>query len=69
VPPAHAPITLQRREGGSTDNLIRSWQSQDFTALRDLRNTDSGGTWQLKVADLARRDMGKLNRWRIEIIS
>jgi len=68
IPPNHAPIRLHDRAGGSADNLAQTWHSQDFSALRVLRNQDSGGTWQLQVADLVRRDVGKLNRWKIEIM-
>jgi subtilisin-like proprotein convertase family protein len=68
ITPNETAIRLHDRAGGRADNLERTWQSQDFAPLRSLRGQDTGGTWQLHVADLVRRDEGKLNRWKIEIL-
>ena len=32
-----------------------------------MRGEDAEGNWVLHVADLARQDTGKLNRWSIEV--
>lgn len=68
IAPNETAIRLHDRAGGGADNLERTWLSQDFAPLRPLRGQDTGGTWQLHVADLVRRDEGKLNRWKIEIL-
>jgi subtilisin-like proprotein convertase family protein len=67
VPPGGQPIVLRDQVGGSADNIDQTWRSRDSAALQPLRGRDAGGVWQLQVADLASRDEGKLNRWRIEI--
>ncbi|NJN48931.1 MAG: hypothetical protein HC805_02935 [Alkalinema sp. RL_2_19] len=66
LPPNGQPITLHNQTGGSQDNLIYTWRSQDFPALRAVRGIDSGGGWQLLVADLTATNAGKLNHWKIE---
>jgi subtilisin-like proprotein convertase family protein len=60
-------LLLHDRAGGSADNIVRTWHSRDFEALRILRGRDTGGTWRLQVADLVRQDVGKLNRWALEV--
>jgi subtilisin-like proprotein convertase family protein len=66
--PTGTAITLHDHSGADADNLIRSWRTADLPALQALRGLDAGGIWQLSVADTARRDEGKLNRWRIEVV-
>jgi subtilisin-like proprotein convertase family protein len=67
TPPGGTPIPLHNQTGGDADNLVRTWRSADVPGLQALRGRDAGGEWQLQVADVARRDEGKLNRWRIEV--
>ena len=67
TPPIGPAILLHNRAGGSADNLIRVWRAGDLPGLQALQGQAASGTWQLKVADTAARDEGKLNRWRIEI--
>lgn len=69
VPPDHPPILLHNRSGEGADNIVRIWRTRDMPELQALRGQDLGGTWQLKVVDLERRDLGKLNRWSLEIIN
>lgn len=68
IPPDKPPIRLFDRTGEGADNLLQTWHSQDVPALRELRGQEAGGAWRLNVADLASRDVGKLNRWGIEIV-
>ena len=68
IAPNETALRLHDRSGGGADNLERTWHSQDFVPLRSLRGQDTGGTWQLPGADRGRRDEGKLNRWKIEIV-
>ncbi len=37
--------------------------------LAALRGKAAQGKWSLRVADVARRDTGKLNRWSLQITS
>ncbi len=68
LPPQGQPIMLHDQVGGDTDQLIRTWKTQDHQDLRSLRGTDCGGDWQLMVADLTGSHAGKLNRWKIEVV-
>jgi subtilisin-like proprotein convertase family protein len=47
---------------------VQTWHIQDMPTEKRLRGSNAGGTWQLQVADLAAKDIGKLNRWRIEVV-
>lgn len=66
-PPVGAPVLLHDRQGGSGDNLVRAWHSGEMAGLTALRGQPGGGAWGLAVADLAGRDVGKLNRWSIDL--
>lgn len=67
TPPSGAEIVLHDRAGGDADNLIQTWRTVDVPGLTAILGQDGGGTWKLKVADFARRDEGKLNRWSVEV--
>jgi subtilisin-like proprotein convertase family protein len=66
--PEGIPITLHDQVGGGTDNLAHTWRIQDHVGLRSLRGKQAGGTWQLRVVDLSGQNVGKLNRWKIEVM-
>lgn len=66
-PPGQPPIVLHDNAGGSADNVIRTWKASDLAALAALRGTQAQGRWELKVADTAASDQGKLNRWSLLI--
>jgi len=53
--------TLHQREGGSADNLVKSWTVDSY----DGAGPD--GTWTLHVRDMARLDKGTLNSWSLKI--
>ena len=65
--PDGTSVRLHDRAGGSRDNLVETWHSRDVPGLQALHGLDTGGAWQLQVTDMASRDVGKLNRWQIEI--
>jgi extracellular elastinolytic metalloproteinase len=67
IPPGGAPIALHNRVGGAKDDLVQSYPSRDVPALAALAGRQVGGNWTLKVEDLARRDIGTLRRWALEI--
>jgi subtilisin-like proprotein convertase family protein/subtilisin family serine protease len=68
-PGAEGPITLHDKEGGSADNLRRTWSSRENAALAGLLGRDLGGQWALKVSDLAMKDRGKLNKWSVKALA
>lgn len=67
IAPSGAMAMLHDRSGSHLDNIIRSYSPTDTEALRTLLGTEINGTWQLRVSDHAGRDVGKLNRWSLDL--
>ncbi|MFL5805446.1 MAG: M36 family metallopeptidase [Roseiflexaceae bacterium] len=65
--PAGEPIVLHTVSDDSTNDLIRSYTSEDTPALAALAGQSIQGSWTLKVADLAAEDVGVLHRWGLDI--
>lgn len=65
--PEGSTVILHNRSGASAKNLLRTYTSNDIPALAGLEGEPAQGNWMLKVADLARRDIGRLRRWGLEI--
>jgi extracellular elastinolytic metalloproteinase len=66
VAPSGRHVLLADREGGSSDNLIARFDSDAHAGLRSLVGEDVRGNWVMRVSDLAGRDIGKFNSWRLE---
>lgn len=62
--PTGVRVLVHDRSGGSSDNLIRSYSSDD-SPLSSFVGLPAGGAWTLAVVDLERHDVGKLNRWSL----
>lgn len=61
-------IILQDRTGGSQDDIIRSFRSSDDPDLfAPVIETSAKGNWHLKVIDMAKQDVGVLNKWGLAI--
>jgi subtilisin-like proprotein convertase family protein len=66
--PGGTRALLQQATGADpSDDLFRTWTSDDTQSLRALVGEEVEGTWELAVADLFRLDRGRLARWRLEI--
>ena len=65
--PDNVPVVLHQRTGGGSDNLIKQYTPANTPALQVLRGGNIGGRWRLHVADHARLDQGKLNRWGLRL--
>lgn len=65
--PTGSTAILHNRNGGSADNLVETYTSEDVTALKELLGEEAQGDWRLHVADLAGIDVGTLNHWRLEM--
>ena len=63
--PGGATAVLHARSGGGTDNLVRTYTSDDTPALAAFLGTEAQGSWTLQVADLARVDTGTFQRWQL----
>jgi extracellular elastinolytic metalloproteinase len=65
--PSGLQALLHDQFGGSNDNLIRSYDSNSHPELAALIGDSIQGDWVLRVADLVGQDVGKLNRWRLDL--
>ena len=68
IMPNGLTVPLHNRSGRSRDNINQTWTSISTKELQSMLGQSAKGQWQLKVADHASRDIGKLNTWRIEIV-
>jgi serine protease len=59
--PTGTEAVLHNREGGSADNIVKSW---DLSAFNGEMAT---GTWTLSVSDNVGADVGTLNNWGLVI--
>jgi subtilisin-like proprotein convertase family protein len=66
VAPSGRQVLLADREGGSRDNLIARFDSAAHAGLHSLVGEEVHGNWVMRVSDLAGRDVGKFNSWRLE---
>jgi subtilisin-like proprotein convertase family protein len=69
-PPAGAnvaPIRLHNREGGSTDNLKKTYDEINAPGLAALKGKSPQGTWTLVVEDRERQDTGKIRSFTLEM--
>jgi subtilisin-like proprotein convertase family protein/subtilisin family serine protease len=67
VAPSGAEVVLHNRSGGNADDLRRSFDMAGTPGLSALAGQPIAGDWTLRVQDLAARDVGRLNRWELEI--
>jgi subtilisin-like proprotein convertase family protein len=65
--PSGRSVRLHDRSGGSTANIIRSYDVSDTPALGALAGESLAGQWTLSVADVAPVDVGRLERWELEV--
>jgi subtilisin-like proprotein convertase family protein len=55
------------REGGSARNISRTYDALNTNALASLFGKSPQGTWTLRVQDKARHDVGKIERFSVEL--
>lgn len=65
--PTGRRAVLHARLGGDEDDLVAVYDSASPGTLTDMVGQPVQGDWMLTVADLARRDVGRFNRWRLEL--
>jgi subtilisin-like proprotein convertase family protein len=58
---------LHNRTGLGRKNLVASYDSKSAAALAGFIGLPLKGQWTLRIRDLAGRDMGRLNRWSLEV--
>ncbi len=67
VAPSGQKAILHNRMGGGQDNLITTYDSILTPALAALLGQPIEGNWILRVTDMAGQDIGKLNKWGLEV--
>jgi M6 family metalloprotease-like protein len=67
VSPRSTRVDLHYRMGGSSNNIIATFDLQNTPHLADLAGEPVQGEWTLFVSDNESHDVGKLNRWRLSI--
>lgn len=65
--PGGKSAILHSRLGGSRDDLVMTYNSMPPSALTAMIGQTVHGYWVLRVTDVARRDVGKLNKWSLEV--
>lgn len=68
ISPAGTAVDLHHRMGGSADDISTTYDTGNTPSLEELLNESIQGQWQLKVSDVAWRDVGKLNHWSLRIV-
>ena len=66
VSPDGRRVELHRRSGGSTDNLVKSYDETSTPGLALLRGSAIRGVWSLEITDVAAQDSGRLIQWKVE---
>lgn len=65
--PTGTSTVLHARSGGAADDLVKFYDSASPGMLMSMVGQAMQGVWTLSVADRAKRDVGKLRRWSIEL--
>ncbi len=65
ITPEGTGVVLHNHTGAWANDIVRTYSAQDTPALQPLLNKSIKGTWQLRVRDTFRLDVGRLNGWRI----
>lgn len=65
--PSGTAVVLHDRIGGPADSIKQTFDLASTLALTTLIGQSLQGDWTLQIRDLASRDVGKLNRWKLEI--
>jgi M6 family metalloprotease-like protein len=65
ISPAGTEVRLHNGEGGSNDNLVRTFTAATTPGLATLAGQPTAGVWRLKIVDVEAPDAGKLNQWRL----
>jgi subtilisin-like proprotein convertase family protein len=65
--PSDKEVVIHNMMGGTTDNLQTEYSMSSHPRLAELLGEGISGDWKLDVSDNYGIDIGKLNRWELEI--
>jgi subtilisin-like proprotein convertase family protein len=67
ISPSGTTIPLHSKSGAGADNIIRTYNFTNHVPLQGLQGQGIQGNWKLKISDVAGQDVGKLNKWSLNI--
>jgi len=67
ISPSGVSVMIHNRSGGSKDNIIGTFDASTTADMRMFAGASIQGTWTVIAVDHAGQDIGKLNRWALEI--
>ncbi len=65
--PSGTTVNLHDRTGESVSNITEIYSLETTPDLGDFTDLDVAGDWTLKIMDLEGQDVGKLNKWQLNI--
>ncbi len=68
IQPSGDEIILHNRTGGSRNDIVKTYSTKTDQVMLPMIGQEINGSWALKVADYANQDVGKLNKWGIDVV-
>ena len=65
--PSGTEVVLHNRTGGTTDDLMESYDPANTPVLNAFAGEPAAGEWTLHVQDLAAIDRGRLKAWSLDL--
>ncbi len=65
--PSGHRVVLHDRVGGWRDDIRTTYTEANAPKLAELKGEEVSGSWTLHVRDLQGQDVGRLNRWAVEV--
>lgn len=63
--PSGKTVTLHNREGGSSNDVKKTYDPVTTAALKTVLDTPIAGNWTLSIGDYVGGDVGTLNSWNV----
>ncbi len=67
LPPQGPAVVLHDREGGGARDLKKAYDAVNATGIAALQALSPRGVWTLEVEDKAKRDVGEIRSFAIEL--
>lgn len=67
VAPSGRTAVIHDQQSSGAPNLVKAYTSDDTPSLSPLAHGPAQGTWTLTVADVVKKDVGRLRAWSLEI--
>ncbi len=67
ISPAGTAVVLHNRSGNTADDIRFTYNRDNTAGLSTLDDESITGQWSLHIADMEGADVGRLNRWTLDI--